>query len=280
MGGSVGGFGSIMDQANRPRSFLDPSLSAGLDVAGGYDPLQHTRDLIGSIQQFASAGDPRVMTSRSDPAVGSAGGPRYASPSSMGSMIFAMPQDDLSDLQMRLFAAGFHNGPFDAIEFGTADPATYASWERFLNFAAQWNDPQFSEDGEAAHWQKPWWEILDELAGTEGALERFGGGGGGGGRAVPVRLTDPTAIRAVFEQASQATLGRRLSVEDERRFVGLIHNMERTAAHSAAAGGTYAQPAIDARAMEFAREEDPELAGAYDHVGQYGNLLSVILGGS
>jgi hypothetical protein len=213
--------------------------------------------------------------------------PRYQPLPDAARNIFAMPPDDLQDLQMKLFAAGFYgNADFGDIMWQTPGPDTYDAFIRFLDHAADWTD----SSGEPT----PWFAALDQLAGTDVASARMDGALAGPDPEEPpfipmqaTRLSDPAGLRRLFDGAAESTLGRRLSPDQQRAFVALIHNLEKQTSDAQYAvqtadgtGGeaTMMQPDLTAQALEFARREEPGLAAASDTSKTYEMFVDIIRG--
>lgn len=193
--------------------------------------------------------------------------------------VFVMPDDDLQQLQYKLFAAGFYgNARFEEIGWRTPGPETFMAFTKFLDFATEWR----GNDGK----EQPWFQVLDELAGTGTELDANAQSMMGGVEPTQVnQLTDPAALRTTFDRTAQSVLGRKLGSREQRAFVSMIHDLQRQTSsqlYGAQAGGggsvDVVQPSVEAQALEFARGQDPNLARANDTAKTYESFLNIIGG--
>lgn len=194
--------------------------------------------------------------------------------------VFVMPDDDLQQLQYKLFAAGFFgNSRFEEIGWRTPGPETFKAFTNFLDFAAEWR----GNDGN----EVPWFTVLDELAGTGAELDANAQTRMGevGQPTQTNQLTDPAALRTTFDRAAQTVLGRKLGTREQRTFVSMFQDMQRQASAQQFSaqqgpGGSVdvTQPSLEAQALEFARGQDPNLARANDTAKTYESFLNIIGG--
>ncbi len=110
-----------------------------------------------------------------------------------------------------------------------------------------------------------------------------GGEGGSGGpkapRIPPVRLTSEDDLRNVMKEASEKTLGRRLSADEETKFVKYFHGQESAFGSAAQAqhGGTLMEPpTAGAAAEKFAEDASPGEAGAQALSGQLDTFRKLV----
>lgn len=100
-------------------------------------------------------------------------------------------------------------------------------------------------------------------------------------RVPPVRLSSEADLRKVLTEASEKTLGRRLSPDEETKFVQYFHGQEQsfgTAARDQSGGTLVEPPSAGVAAEQFAENAAPAEAGAQDLSGQLGTLRK-LLGG-
>lgn len=283
---------------------LPPDVrGAVLDAATGGDP-----DAESTIAQLLARGSPttrsgQVLLSRRQRAVpaGPLGEPVFTSPierdpafsdrlrplpeeREFGTVedvlleIFRMPEEGLTNLQTRMFAAGFFpdSVEFEEIDFGNPDdPATQNAWERLVRSA----EARLSAGDEFAMTPE---EILNErinaLGGLDKALEE---------EAAPeeptiISLSNPQNLGMVMDRVGEQVLGRRPTADEKRMFVAMVHNLERsqtieaTRAQRLEGVTTEIQeaPAPQVAAEQFLRQRAPEDAAGMDVATAYRSFLS------
>jgi hypothetical protein len=197
---------------------------------------------------------------------------------------WSRPEDDLPELQRRLWAGGFYPPGADPTEIalGDRDPYTEKAWQNALDRAAK-----FHAAGRDL--------TLDDVIDMGANLRREGGIGGGGpgggaggaGRAPLVtELANPEDLKYYAQKTAVSTLGRSLRPDELNRFVSSFHTSQSTEqAQAYAAGGTggpggtvVGAPNAQVAAETFARREAPVEAGAHDTVKVF-DVVSKMLGG-
>lgn len=153
--------------------------------------------------------------------------------------VFDMDRPELTDLQHKLFAAGFYGARnYDSIRFGAKDPATMTAFQGFLEQAAQKTNRAIAQVGEGfGPTQGGRIEAPTGISSWRTTLERWAmdaGGVEGAKDSDPdptfvVSLTDPESIKSQLNQLSQSVIGRGISPRAEQRFVSMFHSRQREA---------------------------------------------------
>lgn len=200
--------------------------------------------------------------------------------SELGRQLYGMTDDDVPELQRRLWAGGFYPpGTIpEEIVLGDRDPYTEKAWLNAIDRAGKFR---------AAGRDLTLDEVIDSAANIEGADKRNGGAGGGDGRgALVVELANPEDLKYYAQRTAVSTLGRSLKPDELARFVSSFHGAQQSAqAQAYNAGGTagpggsvVGAPSPTAAAETFARQAAPVEAGAHDAVKVF-DVMSKLLGG-
>lgn len=193
--------------------------------------------------------------------------------------IYAMPDEEVGELQRRLWAGGFYPPGADPAEvaLGDRDPYTDKAWQNLVDRAAQ-----FKNSGR----DLTVWEVLDMGANLrkESGAGGDGSGGGSGRQPLVTELTNPEDLKYVAQRTAVGALGRALRPDELSRFISSFHGAQQTAQaqHYNAAGGAggsvVSAPDPSAAAESFARQADPTAAGAHDYIRVF-DSFSKLLGG-
>lgn len=192
--------------------------------------------------------------------------------------IYAMPDEEVGELQRRLWAGGFYPPGADPedVALGDRDPYTDNAWQSLVNRAAQFKN---------AGRDLTIWEVLDMGANIRKEGGAGGDGSGGGGRPPLVtELTNPEDLKYVAQRTAVSALGRALKPDELSRFISSFHGSQQTAqaqaynAAGGAGGSVVSAPDPTAAAASFARQAAPTEAGAHDFVKVY-DVFSKMLGG-
>jgi hypothetical protein len=194
---------------------------------------------------------------------------------------WSRPEDEMPELQRRLWAGGFYPPGADPAEIalGDRDPYTEKAWQNALDRAAK-----FRQAGRDL--------TLDEVIDMGANLRKEGGIGGGGpgtggGRAPLVtELANPEDLKYYAQKTAVSTLGRSLRPDELSRFVASFHNAQsvaQSAAYTAGGAGgpggsVVGAPSPTTAAESFARQAAPVEAGAHDTVKVF-DVVSKLLGG-
>jgi hypothetical protein len=186
---------------------------------------------------------------------------------------YSRNEDDLSDLQGRLWAGGFYGQGVRADEIirGDYDEQTYAAYQKAVQRAARFN---------AAGADYTLDEVIDMAS---GAGDEAGGRGRGTGSRQPlsVALTNPDDLRKTAQRAAVSILGRGFKPDELNRFVSSFHAAQSGAQagnyRADEAGGTVVQAASpEAAAEAFAQRAAPAEAGAHDFVRVYDAFTKIL----
>lgn len=217
----------------------------------------------------------------------------------------------LRRMQALLFAGGFFgDAEIDDIAWGQHDDVSFSAWAGAVARTARLNaagkDVTYQQVIGDAAWAAgldP--ETLGDVleSGDDKSLEDLLGGlAGGEGQQIDVMLSDPNALRATMDRAASAVLGRKANAAEQRMFISMIHDVQRSGQIAVQKGegveiGTdpaamagfddtplqagdvvtqYTPPAEEADAEAFARQQNPAEAGAHDIAIQFANLLEML----
>jgi len=182
--------------------------------------------------------------------------------------IYAFPDDELSSLQLQMFAAGlFSTGTdLDDIEFGSADEQTFTAWRNLLRRAARTKSSGRNVTP---------FGLLEETLGRAGGLEAaLEGRADAAGSTV---VSDPVGLARQVNAVAEQVVGRRLDVDAQRAFVAIVHRMQRQGQTvQGAPGGQATAVDVGAQADQFVREQDPEGAAGMDSAGAYRGFLDAL----
>lgn len=191
--------------------------------------------------------------------------------------LYAMPDEEVAELQRRLWAGGFYPPGTDPeeIALGDRDPYTDKAWLNAIDRAANFKN---------AGRDITIWEAIDMGANIrkEGGL---GADGSGTGRQpLVVELANPEDLKFYAQRTAVSTLGRALRPDELNRFVSSFQQAQTSAQTQAynqagGAGGTVVgAPSPTVAAEQFARQAAPVEAGAHDAVKVF-DVVSKVLGG-
>lgn len=210
----------------------------------------------------------------------------------------------LLEVQRQLYAGGFM-GDIDIsdVNWGQHDESTFVAWAAAVTRAARY----FAAGRKLT---------VDEVL-ASAASDRLGqqeDGSGGGGQQRVVSLSDPLALNQLLDSQAQSTLGRKATAQEQRMFVGIVHELQRSSqlaaqpvsrtsgdydtdrsgdlsqaeVEAALAGGgdsgnqggvvETTQPSPDAQAEAMLRSQHPVEAQAHDIDGQFRNFLQSLQG--
>jgi hypothetical protein len=266
-----------MGTANQaPSSDLGSLLSglgiSGATLSGGFNADPDDRDLIWEREEgiTTGAGFPGTTTRGQLPVI--------FKESHAEKHIYNIKDDEVAELQRRLWAGGFYppgTNP-DEVALGDRDPYTEKAWLNAIDRAAKFK---------GAGRDLTIWEVIDMGANLrkEGGLD--GDGSGGSGRQPLVtELANPDDLKYYAQRTAVATLGRALRPDEIERFVSSFHNAQSVAQSAAytAAGASGGQvvgaPSPTVAAETFARQAAPVEASAHDTVKVF-DVVSKMLGG-
>ena len=244
-------------------------------MIGWSDPPRTAAPLAGDVRRMEATGQVSTPWGERTPSTKRS--------SELEKQFYSMADEDLPELQRRLWAGGFYppGANPDEIVLGDRDLYSEKAWQNALTRAGKFL---------AAGRKLTLDEVIDMGANLEGAGKARGGGAGGGaggGRAPLVtELANPEDLKYYAQRTAVATLGRGLKPDELERFVASFHGSQQAsqaqaygAGGSGGPGGTVVgAPSPAAAAESFARQAAPVEAGAHDAVKVF-DSMSKLLGG-
>lgn len=286
--GMVGG-GISMDQFAGAGGFVDQSgegtvAIADLDADSPFAGISSPGDLSEEDQnllQLLTGQDPWSMDPQEQEAWMAQVQGREFPRDGVANTLFALEDrpDQLVTLQQKLFATGNY-GPaaYEDIRWGTIGPETIDAFDKFLAFASRHQTSQ----GQKLSWQT----LLDRLVEAEGGLrEALEGTVEDEQPTVSINLSDPNAIVQTLDAVWQRNTGRKAPDEAKRRFVAVMHGLQRNAQTTSQIGQQtpgavteVSQPNAEARAQALVDTEAPDESLAFQSLQAYQGLLQKIGG--
>lgn len=221
----LNGVGSSLgfDLYASPESYVDPTAQVytGKRQVAEADPYEKALGPVGLNKKTGKWEIIQPPTYREEDATKQAG--------ELLADFYKMGREELMRAQRLMFAGGFYGGAdLSDIQFGVQDEASFAAWARVVSRAARFH-------GAGKKMTIP--DILAEAA-RSGGMDDDGTGKTSSTKIVS--LSDPVALQQTLNTTAQAVLGRKATVEEQRMFVALVHNMQtssQVAAQSADEGG-------------------------------------------
>lgn len=240
-------------------------------------------------------------------------------------------QRSIMEVQAVLYAGGFYGATdINSIQWGVQDDASFAAWASAVEASARQHaagtglsiNDVLRNAAVAGGIDPDRLENLDVFVGGIGRedVEELDPEAGEiirrEGDVITTSLSDPSALRKTIDDVATATLGRKANADEQRMFIGFMHNLQRAgqrAQQQAEPGAVFdfvsqdmleaaatdpatamaleqglpepedvfvdfASPDPTASAEQLLRQQNPAEAGAHDIAIQYASLLDLLPG--